>query len=692
MHRTLPNFGPMRIRLPCRVLPMLLAWCSVPDASAQAVRINEVLPMVHPADSGWVELYNADPLPVDLQGMLLVRDHYRVTLPAQPPLPPGRHRVVVVHGRGTDGRALLHLPAAGGELLLFAAGGNRLLDAFRWRAVPPDVSIGRLPDGAGTWSYLPLPGPGTPNRAVQRIQGRAPAPTVQYTADGLVLSTCPGCTVVCTTDGSSPSRAHGTTAHGPMALPTDRTLRAVAWRDDLLPSRETWVRGRGAAPDEAALCIDPAELFDPQHGLMIEGDRANHVRKGPAWVRPARVALPGLGDTATVAVRLRLSGSGSRSLPKRSFNLSTADGRHSLPLPDGSTWRNVVLRADATPHALLRNLFATAAVHRAGDRLDVQPGTPMPLTLNGTPQGAYRLMPAKNEDLLLTRTGAERLDIVEGPEGRVVKGDRTAYERALGMLARRAPLDSLEALIDLESLVELACFDLWSGRADHDLNMRCWRPAQPGGRWRWVLYDMDLWAPPEDPSASRIAQAPLPAAPYLSALLDHPQLRPLLLARTATLLATVLAPAPAAALADSLFAAHAALMRADHALWHRRMAMPTPEESHADLRAHALRRPGHLVRHLAEFTGTSLGTVSVLVPENAQGTVLLDGIMLPPGRHSITGFAGAPLRLEALPAPGMRLLGWEGCREDAAGAWADPAGDRKVRPLLVPVVSDGDGL
>ncbi len=667
-------------------------WGSGLIAQAQAVRINEVLPMVHPADSGWVELFNADTVPVDLHGMLLVREPFRVVLQEQPLLPPGRHRMVVVRGRSDGEGALMHLPAAGGDLLLFGADGRRMLDAFRWPSVPPGVSIGRLPDGAGTWSFLTDPGPEAPNRAAQPIRGRAPAPVAQRTMGGLVLNACNGCTVTCTTDGSPPSPGHGTVVTGPMALPENRTVRAVAWRADLLASAETWVQGQKAPGSGASLCINPPELFDPRRGLMIEGDRANHVRTGPAWVRPAKVALPGMVDTAASAVRLRLSGSGSRGLPKRSFNLSATDGTRSLPLPDGSTWRNVVLRADATPHALLRNLFAEVSVHRAGDRLDVQPGTPLPLTLNGVPQGTYRLMPAKNEDFLLSLTEAEHLDIVEGPEGRVVKGDRAPYERALDLLARRAPLDSLEVFIDLGSLIELACFDLWSGRADHDLNMRCWRPAQPGGRWRWVLYDMDLWAPPEDPSASRIAQAPLPAAPYLSALLDHPQLRPLLLARTATLLATVLAPAPAAALADSLFAAHAALMRADHALWHRRMAMPTPEESHADLRVHALRRPGHLLRHLARFTGTSLGTVSVLVPENAQGTVLLDGIVLPPGRHSITGFAGAPLRLEALPAPGMRLLGWEGCREDAAGAWADPAGDRKVRPLLMPVVSDGDGL
>ncbi|MBK8341721.1 MAG: CotH kinase family protein [Flavobacteriales bacterium] len=155
----------------------------------------------------------------------------------------------------------------------------------------------------------------------------------------------------------------------------------------------------------------------------------------------------------------------------------------------------------------------------------------MPLYLNGAYWGAYRAMPAKNEELLCKLSGAEVLDIVEGSEGRIVRGGRTHFEKAMAMLERGAPLDSIAMMIDVESLIELACFISWTGRADADLNMRCYRPAQPGGRWRWVLYDMDLWAPPEDPSVERLCDGPFPSAPYLPQLLGHPELRPLLLSR-----------------------------------------------------------------------------------------------------------------------------------------------------------------
>ena len=60
---------------------VLLALLAASGACAQAVRINELRPMTHPADTGWVELYNADMRSVDLVGLQLVRGSYRITLP-----------------------------------------------------------------------------------------------------------------------------------------------------------------------------------------------------------------------------------------------------------------------------------------------------------------------------------------------------------------------------------------------------------------------------------------------------------------------------------------------------------------------------------------------------------------------------------------------------------------------------------
>src|SRR5690606_5447018 len=181
----------------------------------------------------------------------------------------------------------------------------------------------------------------------------------------------------------------------------------------------------------------------------------------------------------------------------------------------------------------LRNSFMEEIARCSGNRVDVQPGLPLPLYLNGRYHGLYRAMPAKGKEWVRHLNGNQPVELIEGPAGEVVQGDDKHYRKLLDALLAGTALDTIAHMADLASLVELACFDLWTGRADHELNVRCWRPAQPGGRWRWVMYDMDQWAPPADRTLARMCGAAMPEAPYLPPLLADPGSRELLLARMA---------------------------------------------------------------------------------------------------------------------------------------------------------------
>ncbi|MBP6390014.1 MAG: CotH kinase family protein [Flavobacteriales bacterium] len=643
----------------------LIVWALGP-AVAQGLLVNEVCPIcpLVPGAKGWVELINNGPTTVELEGVVLQVGPYRAQLDTQRLLAPGMLHLISLNPTSDGPHAKpLALSASGGSLLLFAAGGTRMLDAFTWPAVSPGISVGRWPDGGADWSFFPTPGPGEPQgSALPRIHARAPAPTIQLRPGALEIEACEGCEVRYTTDGAPPEGPRAQAYHGPLDTSGIAVLRTSASRSDLLSSQATpWVKDMDDAG--VAVLIDPEDLWDAESGLLAEGERANFAREGPAWTRTAQLVMRNRQIEVDRPVALRVSGSGSRSFAKRSFNVSgsaTLGSRGQLRLPDSTPWNNLVLRADATPHAMLHNLLATELVHRAGDRLAVQPGTAVPLYLNGAYWGAYRAMPAKNEELLCKLSGAEKLDIVEGAEGRIVRGGRTHYEHAMALLERAAPLDSLAALIDVESLIELACFDLWTGRADADLNMRCYRPAQPGGRWRWVLYDMDLWAPPDDPSVERLCDGHFPSAPYLPQLLGHPELRPLLLARLSTLLATVFSEAQALPLADSLYRAHAVLLMSDHQRWKDAMEVPLPEETQAVIKEHITRRAEFLLRDLARYVGIRATEIRITAPSAHEGSMVLEGIVLTPGKHVLRTFEHVPLRWRAVPAEGMEFAGWKG--------------------------------
>ncbi len=675
----------------------------LPATGGCAVLINEVQPANHAtmrlpdgSSPDWVELVNTGTRPVDLLGMRLVLGARQHVIDAPLVIAAGEHRLLYCSGDpwvGVD-HLVLKLPRAGGTLLLLDANGHDVLDIFTWPALPSDVSMGRYPDGGAGWSFFPRPTPGSPNQADQALRAIAPAPVptilpgMYTTPIELDLAVPPGGRVHFTVDGSPPE-AHSPVWTGPMVVRERIALRARTWQEGCLPGPEMggiYVVGAEAVP-MASIIMDPLHLAGDS-GIYHPGAHANHTRTGVEWERPAMVGLPGAAHLFPVGVRIH--GSGSRGLAKRSFKLHArtryGSPTEGIPHAGGAVFTEAILRADASPHAFMRNVVLEQLVRAHGLQVDVQPSAPIALYLNERFWGMYRLMPPKNAQWLRSLSGAEALDVLAGPSLHAVNGSDGHFRKALAALYGAAPIDSIEALIDLASLIDLACLDLWTGRADHDLNVRLYRPRQAGGRWRWILYDMDVWAPANDNSLARMVGTMAPEAPWLGPLLAHPALAERLLARITALHAAVLNPMVAGVLVDTLYGRYEELLRADHRRWDLELDMAPPAASRDELRAFITTRPAHLMRQLAEHTGRSLHSVRVEVPPPGAGTLRLEGLTMTSGEHTVHGLAGVPVQLEAVAPPGMEFAGWKGVVGDGPVIRVDLARAKVVRPLFRPVV------
>ncbi|HDD24849.1 MAG TPA: hypothetical protein ENF52_05380, partial [Chloroflexi bacterium] len=127
----------------------------------------------------WFEIYNqSETLAWDLSGMYLsdvITAPTRWRIPDGVRIPPGEARLFWADGEPTEG--LLHtsftLSSTGGTIALFDRDifGRRLLSVVTLTAsstlpitLMTDVSLGRWPDGDGTWQVLTTPTPGWPNR------------------------------------------------------------------------------------------------------------------------------------------------------------------------------------------------------------------------------------------------------------------------------------------------------------------------------------------------------------------------------------------------------------------------------------------------------------------------------------------------------------------------------------------------
>lgn len=650
------------------VLSTIIWWCAALAAAAQGPLINEVVPGGN-GGPDWIEVYNPGGRPVDLLGYALVTVGRTHRIDASMVLEPHQHFVLWCDRHPEEGpeHLDLKLPREGGSLLLIDPDRKTMRDVYSWRALAPGVSLGRLNDGGREWGYFTEPTPGAPNQLGQgaRRTLTTPVPTIVGAQISCVAEE--GSTLRYTLDGRIPQPVSPAFV-SPLVLPPYSILTLRAFAEDALPS----LPGTVTVPAEGtsafiAIRIDPDSLYDPKRGIFTGEDAANYARTGKDWQRPAHVQWIDGDSVRNEDVRIAVSGSGTRRLAKKNIKLYGE--------------QETMLRADATPHAFLRNLFLEHISH-GGAQVDVQPSTPRPLYINGRYEGLFRAMPAKNSEWLRQLSGAESIDLIDGPGAHALKGDDDQHARLLAQLERGAPLDSLSALMEVTSLLDLASFDLYSGRADHDLNTRCWRPRVRGGRWRWILFDVDLWAPPTERTVERMCSSTAPEAPYLPWLLKHEELGPRLLARVSAWLATSLAEDRAAALADSLHAMYASLMNEDHARWKGLLAMPSPQESITALRAHIGARPAAIREQLSDFTGRPLRKMTVRVAPPQAGQVSVEQLPLTRDERDLITFADVPMRLTATPLPGNEFVGWQGTDQKGPSIVVEPSGSKTLRAVF----------
>ncbi len=650
------------------------------------------------ATPDWIELYNAGTIAADLAGMRIAINGRQHVIDAPIRIAAKGFLLLYCDCRTNEGPEHLGftLERTGGTVLLIAADGYTILDLFNYPELPTDASMGRLPDGSKEWSFFEQPSPGTrcEKDRLSAIRTWTAAPVVSI---GEVTSseqievtlTAPEPSVIrYTTDATLPSASNGHTYKAPLRLPRGTVLRAMAFAPNAWPSPEVCVTLPVVTPTtrSMALVLDPQDLWSDSTGIMTHGSFANHTRGGRAWERAGW--LQENGDHASL-VGIRVSGSGSRGLAKRSLKLYARDGDGSatkaFTFADGTTCDELMLRADAGPLAFLRNMLMETVVQQYGLNVEVQPSEPVEVLLNGTPWGLYRRMPPKDAEWLKQRSRAEAVDVLEGPAFMARSGSNAHFLQAEHALMSGADQDSLAARIDLNSLIDLACMDLYTGRADHDLNVRCFRPRQPGGRWRWVMFDMDLWAPAQENSVERMCAASVAETPFVPQLLSHPVLQQRLLARITALQATAFNTWKLHQLADSIHRAHAAALEADHARWSNDLVRPDPSAALAQLAQFTRERPEHLMAYLAERTGRRVRETVIEAPPSERGRLLLDGLPIPPGRHVVRCFEGVTMTLIAEPAPNHEWAGWKGTRGDTAQLTVDLARSGTIKVLFRPL-------
>ncbi len=654
----------------------------------------------------------------------------------------GERLVVTADGSGS-GSLDFRLAGEGKRLTLFGPGGG-VVDSIRFPALPRDVSYGRGPDGG--WGMYTAPTPGRPNGEPDYLGVLAP-PVLRQRGGATFDVTPPrdaprGYALRFTTDGRA------VTADSPLWSPRDfDTVTALRFRGfgpGYLPSPPVFAT---ALPEDlphdlpiVSLTVSPAELFDVDTGIYVLGPNASPTEPSRAAnyysdeeVR-AHVAIYSSDGTRLVGQEagLRLSGSGSRVFPQKSFaviarsrygsNLFTGvpppvdreTGDHSPGA--GRDLKSFVLRnagndnsgahlRDAVTHALARPT--------SNFTLGYQPTVTY---INGTYWGILNLREKPNEHYAAARSGGNSDDIdllkFEDNGYRATAGSAGAYTEFLEELLARDPTaeetyDFAAAHLDLANYIDYQATEIYC--ANHDWpgnNVRWFRDRGGDGRWRFILFDTDFgfaswgraWVGNNTLALATAVDGerwpnPPASTALFRALLANPRFAADFANRVAGLLNTHYRVARVESVIDSLAGLTAAEWPRHANRWSR--APEVRDRELANMRHFAAVRGDTLREHLR--VGLGLGPDGALTLVNAlsaSGTVRINREHPLGVDTSWTGtyFAGTPVEVEAEAMPGYEFICWRGdTTANDARIQIDVARINRLEAQFAPALSPAGG-
>ena len=526
-----------------------------------------------------------------------------------------------------------------------------------------------------------------------------------------------------TLDGSSPLSSSAL-ARQPLILRQTTVVRYA--RFDAGGRRMGPVRGATYLinePDTRLLTlsvgIDPWRLFDAGRGWFRPGhgaDPGHWKQPGANWwtqrEHPAHVDLIETDGRCVYGgtVGYRMFGGMSRLHPQKSFSLAARKRygggrvRHPVFGPEGGkSFKFLVARNGGSDwnRSYVRDALLTGLLRDESWDLDRQAARPVQVYLNGRYWGIYHLREKINATFLADRhKGLRKQDIDLLEHQQTVKQGRLTDYRALLAFVRDHDLSvpahyrRLGELMDVDNYMRWQIAQTYFDNRDAGGNIRYWRSRTAGGRWRWILYDVDqgfglhsaeayqrntlaFYTAPDGP-----AWPNPPWSTFLQRkLLANAEYRRRFVNRSLDYLHTDFAPVRVLAAVNRA----ATDLRYDMA---RQQARWRGKDAHwaahlERLRTFARERPAYLREHLRSFVGGGPDRTVRLTATPGGYVLLNDNLRV--DETSLTGdyLAGLPLDLRAVAHPGFRFVGWADAPDAGADRTLDLRQDRTYVPEAV---------
>jgi hypothetical protein len=521
---------------------VLSAHTLLPQARAQVV-INEMsnanvttLVTSTGLTEDWIELYNAGSSSVNLEGYALTDDPESGDKWYFPQMwiQAGGYVVVLASGRDVNSAGYFHtsfrISNKEASLALYDPNGQLIDECNRPTSLQVDHSYGRTPDGGGTWCYFDAPSPKLSNNSAACYAGYEPAPTFSIQGgfyggpQSVQLTNLSSTGVVRYTLNGEVPKPFSAQYTAPINVNATATVSArVFSTSNLLPSqvaKQTYlINESNISLPVFSITTDSVNLWDYNTGIYVTGpnaDTAYPYYGANYWMDVEKPCYVEYFDKNNVKrfetnAGLKIFGGYSRVFAQKSFKIKCRKhygvSEFEFPLlPERGyvrSYKDVILRNGGSDNFSTHYRDAFMQRLMKAHHVDYMSYEPAVVYLNGQFWGFYEIREKQDERYIANHHGVnpDKIDFLSH-EGTIwtLAGSDTGFYNMYNYLTTANPLDqsyydNASKMLDIENFVDYFIAETYYGNrdwiGDWVNNIKIWRPQAPGGRWRYILWDVD---------------------------------------------------------------------------------------------------------------------------------------------------------------------------------------------------------
>lgn len=321
-----------------------------------------------------------------------------------------------------------------------------------------------------------------------------------------------------TLDGSIPD-TDDLTLEDSVTIYETSVFRVATFSPDLLDTSlvsKTYFIDETTELPVLSVTSDPDNLFSDERGIYVEGTNGTtgYCRTSPRnwnqdWERPASLEFfeKDRSEGFAIDAGIKIGGGCTRIYDQKSLDIYFRSdyGFSKLnyqvfedkPITE---FDRLALRSGGQDwyRAIVRNA-ATQSMVRGRMDLGYQAFKPVTVFINGEYWGIHMLREKQNEDFLESNYGFDEneIDILTG-SANVKEGSSDHYDAMIDFigdndLSVSGNYDWVSDQMDIDQFIDYQIAQIYWANGDWPANnIIFWRPQIPGGKWRWLLYDVDM--------------------------------------------------------------------------------------------------------------------------------------------------------------------------------------------------------